>query len=169
MPMDHNPRSSSLDELDFAILSHLREDGRKSFTDLANTLQVSVSTIRKRYTRLVEDNILRVYGRVNSEKVGKILYAQILIMVRPSKFIEPILSEIAGYPEVSFLAVATGDYDIEADAMCRNNDHLNQLVYDKIIKIEGVDFVRTNIYLRILKIAQPDLSQLFLSKEQNKI
>jgi len=162
--MDHNPTASSLDELDFAILSHLRDDGRKSFTDLANTLEVSVSTIRKRYTRLVEDNILRVYGRVNSEKVGKILYAQILIMVRPSKFIETVLIEIAGYPEVSFLAVATGDYDIEADVMCRNNDHLNQLVYDKIVKIEGVDFVRTNIYLRIMKIAQPDLSQFFFSK-----
>ncbi|MCA9999896.1 MAG: AsnC family protein, partial [Anaerolineales bacterium] len=30
-----------LDELDFAILSHLREDGRKSFTELATMLNVS--------------------------------------------------------------------------------------------------------------------------------
>ena len=55
---------NSLDELDFAILSHLREDGRKSFTELVNMLDVSVSTIRNRYARLVEDNVLQVYGRV---------------------------------------------------------------------------------------------------------
>jgi Lrp/AsnC family transcriptional regulator for asnA, asnC and gidA len=153
---------SSLDELDFAILSHLREDGRKSFTELANALDVSVGTIRNRYARLVEDNVLQVYGRVNPEQVGVILYAQIFIVVRPSEHIESILYELAQYPEVSFLALVTGEYDIEVNVMCRNNEHLYSLVNEKIHKLEGVYFTRTNLYLRLLKTAQPDLSQFFL-------
>lgn len=162
--MNQNSNLSSLDELDFAILSHLREDGRKSFTDLAEALDVSVSTIRKRYNRLVEDDILRVYGRVNSERIGTVVYAQILIIVRSPKLMDSILDQIAECPEVSFLAMTTGNYNIEADAMCRDSNHLNQLVYERISKIEGIDFVKTNIYLGIRKIAQPDVSQLFPSK-----
>lgn len=163
---ENDSKLSSLDELDFAILSHLREDGRKSFTELANALNVSVGTIRNRYARLIEDKVLQVYGRVNPEHVGFIVYAQIFIVVRPSRYIESILSEIAEYPEVSFLALVTGEYDIEVNVMCRHNEHLYSLVNEKIHQIEGVHFTRTNMYLRLFKTAQPDLGQLILPDGQ---
>ena len=153
---------SSLDELDFAILSHLREDGRKSFVELANALNVSASTIRNRYARLVENNVLQVYGRVNHEQIGFIAYAHILIVVRPSKNIALVSQELATYPEVSFLALMTGDHDIAADVMCRDNEHLKDLLNERIHKIEGVFYTTTNMYLGLLKTAQPELSQFFL-------
>lgn len=158
-----NSTLSSLDELDFAILDHLREDGRKSFKELSEALDVSASTIRNRYARLVKENVLQVYGRVNPEYVGFMAYAQVLIVVRPSKYIKPILDEVINYPELSFLALVTGEYDIELNVMCRDNEHLNQLINEKIHKLEGVYFTRTNMYLRLLKTAQPNLSPFFLS------
>ncbi len=150
-----------LDELDFEIISALREDGRKSFTDLANTLNVSVGTIRNRYEKLVENHVLQVYGRVNPATVGFIAYAHILISVRPSHRIDAILQELVTYPEVAFLAVATGDYDIVLDVMCRDSQHLSELIQDRVQVIEGVVHTKTNMYLKVLKTAQPDVSQFF--------
>ena len=163
----NNSDLSQLDELDFAILSHLRENGRKSFTELATALKVSVGTIRNRYTRLTEKNVLQVYGRVNPEKVGSIVYAQILIQVRPSQHTDTVAQAIATYPEVSFLAIMTGEYDIEVNVMCRDNEHLTGLINDRINNLEGVYLIRTNIYLRSLKTAQPEL-RLLLDKPGNQ-
>ena len=154
-----------LDELDFAILSHLREDGRKSFTELANTLNVSVGTIRNRYANLVQDKILQVYGRVNPQQIGFIAYAHILVSVRPSHHIEHILDEFMTYPEVAFLAVTTGEYDIVLDVMCRDSEHLNELIRERVQKIEGVYTTITNIYLKVLKTAQPEIKQFFIEEE----
>lgn len=40
-----------LDELNFQILVQLQKDGRKSFTELAEELGVSVGTVRNRVDR----------------------------------------------------------------------------------------------------------------------
>ena len=154
----------TLDELDFAILSHLREDGRKSFTELANALDVSVGTVRNRYAALVENKVLQVYGRVNPQQVGFVAYAHILVSVRPSHRIDPILKEFAEYPEVAFLAVTTGEYDIVFDVMCRDSEHLSELIQERVQKTEGVNYTTTNIYLKVLKTAQPEIGQFFLEK-----
>ncbi|MFT5194227.1 MAG: Lrp/AsnC family transcriptional regulator for asnA, asnC and gidA [Cellvibrionaceae bacterium] len=153
----------SLDELDFAILSHLREDGRKSFTELANALDVSVGTVRNRYASLVDSKVLQVYGRVNPQQVGFVAYAHILVSVRPSNRIEAILEAFSQYPEVAFLAVTTGEYDIVLDVMCRDSEHLSSLIRERVQMTEGVNFTTTNIYLRVLKTAQPEISQFFLN------
>ncbi|MEM8863734.1 MAG: Lrp/AsnC family transcriptional regulator [Chloroflexota bacterium] len=151
----------ALDELDFAILSHLREDGRKSFTELAQALDVSVGTVRNRYAALTESNVLQVYGRVNPAQVGFVAYAHILVSVRPSNKIEPVLEEFSQYPELAFLAVTTGQYDIVLDVMCRDSEHLNSLIRERVQKTEGVNYTTTNIYLKVLKTAQPEISQFF--------
>lgn len=151
----------TLDELDFAILSHLREDGRKSFTELAQALDVSVGTIRNRYAALVESNVLQVYGRVNPQQVGFMAYAHILVSVRPSRYIESVLEQFMTYPEVAFLAVTTGEYDIVLDVMCSDTEHLSELIENRVRTLEGVHFTTTNIYLKVLKTAQPEIGQFF--------
>ena len=72
-----------LDDLDYKILEKLIKDGRKSFTDIADELGVSVGTIRNRFNVFVENELLTIIGRVNPDKIGFHTYAQILIKVRP--------------------------------------------------------------------------------------
>jgi Lrp/AsnC family transcriptional regulator for asnA, asnC and gidA len=62
-------------------------------------------------------------------------------------------------PEVSFLAMTSGTYDLEVNVMCRDNDHLVAFVND-ISKIEGVSQTNTTIYFKVYKYAQPDLGLL---------
>jgi Lrp/AsnC family transcriptional regulator for asnA, asnC and gidA len=149
----------SLDTLDFNILSCLQQDGRMSFTVIAEKLNVSIATVRTRVNKLIEDETISIIGRVNPDKVGFNSYAHIAVYVRPATLKEKVANKISKYKEVSFLALTSGDYDLEVDVMCRNNDHLVDFV-NTISKIEGVHQTKTTIYFKVYKYAQPDLDLL---------
>lgn len=146
-----------LDDLDYQILEQLIRDGRKSFTDIADELNVSVGTVRNRYNAFIENDLLTIIGRVNPEKIGFHTYAQILIKVRPVDKIADVAALISKLPEVSFLAMTTGQYDLEVNVMCRDNDHLVMFMTNHITKMEGIFESSTNIYFKVYKYAQPDL------------
>ncbi len=148
-----------LDDLDFAIVSCLQQDGRMSFTVMAAQLQVSVGTIRTRMNKLIEDGTINIIGRVDPDKVGFHSYAHIAVFVRPATLKEKVAKKIIKLPEVSFLAMTSGDYDLEVDVMCRDNDHLVDFV-NRISKFEGVDQTKTTLYFKVYKYAQPDLGLL---------
>lgn len=154
-----NNGSAVLDKLDFEILSFLQEDGRMSFTVIADKLKVSIGTVRTRFNKLIEDGTINIIGRVDPDKVGFRCYAHIAVYVRPATLKEKVALKISKLPEVSFLAMTSGDYDLEVDVMCRDNNHLVDFVND-ISKIEGVHQTKTTIYFKVYKYAQPDLKLL---------
>lgn len=149
----------SLDDLDFAILSYLQKDGRMSFTVIAEKLNVSIGTIRTRFNKLIEEGTVSIIGRVDPDKVGFRSYAHIAVYVRPATLKEKVAQQIVRLSEVSFLAMTSGDYDLEVDVMCRDNDHLLHFV-NELSKIEGVYQTKTTIYFKVYKYAQPDLNLL---------
>lgn len=150
--------NNTLDELDFSVLVLLQQDGRMSFTVMAEKLGVSISTVRTRVTKLLEDKTIQIVGRVDPEKVGFHAYAHIKISVRPANLIDPVANKLLEFPEVSFLAITSGDFELEVDIMCRDNNHLVSVINERIIKIEGVFQTKTEMYFKVLKYAQPDLN-----------
>jgi Lrp/AsnC family transcriptional regulator, regulator for asnA, asnC and gidA len=130
-----------------------------SFTVIADKLGVSIGTIRTRFNKLIEDGTVNIIGRVNPDKVGFRSYAHIAVFVRPATLKEKIALKIVKLPEVSFLAMTSGDYDLEVDVMCRDNNHLVDFV-NEISKIEGVYQTKTTMYFKVYKYAQPDLKLL---------
>ena len=149
-------QESELDELDFAILTHLQQDGRTSFTVIAEKLKVSIGTIRTRFNRLIEEGTISIIGRVDPDKVGFRSYAHIAVYVRPATLKEAVAKKISRMPEVSFLAMTSGAYDLEVNAMCRDNEHLVEFV-NELSKLEGVYQTNTTLYFKVYKYAQPDL------------
>lgn len=157
---NNNGQETPLDETDFAILLQLQQDGRKSFTLMSQALGVSISTIRTRVTKLIEDKTIQIIGRVNPEQVGFHAYASIRISVRPANLINEVANQLLELKEVSFLAITSGSYDLEVDVMCRDNNHLVQLIHDHISPIEGIYNTKADMYFKVLKYAQPDLNLL---------
>ncbi|WP_067037637.1 Lrp/AsnC family transcriptional regulator [Allomuricauda sp. CP2A] len=152
--------NNSFDELDFTIMSHLQKDGRASFTVIAKETGASISTIRTRVTKLIEDKTINILGRVNPEKLGFNAYATIKIAVRPANKIDEVANKLMEFREVSFLAITSGDFDLEVNVMCRDNNHLIDVINKRISSIEGVYNSSSIMYLRVLKFAQPDLNLL---------
>jgi hypothetical protein len=64
---------------------------------------------------------------------------------------------IAQFPEVSYLASITGEYDVMVDVMCRHTQHLKDFLTNRLAKVKGVKEYQTMFILHVYKIAQPDL------------
>ena len=127
-----------------------------SLTVIAKKLEVSIGTIRNRMARLTEDKTVQIIGRIDPDKVGFHAYARIFISVKPAKDIQVAAQKLSLLPEVSFLAMISGKYDLELNVQCRDNNHLIELM-EKIHLIDGIFETETNMYLKVFKIAQPDL------------
>lgn len=149
-----------LDRIDLAILAQLAKNGRKSYTDIAAELGVSTSTVRNRVTRMVEQGTLTFFANTNPNHVGLNAFATIHIRVSPSRLIEQVVAQLSTLPEVGFLATVAGDYDLHVDVMCLDNDHLTELLQERIHLIDGVVETKTTMVLRVHKNSHPDLSLL---------
>ena len=60
---------------------------------------------------------------------------------------------LAGLPEVFFLGIATGGFDIVAAAVFRSNDHLYELMTKRFARIAGIQRTSTLGIVRIVKRA----------------
>lgn len=71
-----------MEDIDQAIVAALIEDGRLSYTDLAEKVGLSVSAVHQRVRRLEQRGVIQGYGaRVNHEALGLPLTA--FIAIRP--------------------------------------------------------------------------------------
>jgi Lrp/AsnC family transcriptional regulator for asnA, asnC and gidA len=145
------------DEIDIALMQSLQKDGREPFSELAKKLGVVVSTVSKRYQKLIEEGILKVIGRVDPNKIGYNAYACILIKIENVSQVAIVAQRLANLPEVSFLAMRTGEYDLELNVMCRHNDHLLDLM-QRLHQVGGIQKTETHMYLKVYKWGQPELN-----------
>lgn len=147
-----------LDNIDIYLLRSLSQDGRKSFTELAHELDVSVGMARNRYNRLIESGVLHIIGWTDPVKNGMNAYARIVMSIRPTSKIKEVATKLTEIEEVSFVALTTGTYDLEINVTCRSNAELLELMHQRIHTIEGVYETSTTMYLQIMKWAAHNVS-----------
>ncbi len=154
-----------LDKTDVYLLNTLSNDGRKSFTELAQELNVSVGMVRNRYKRLVDEGVLHIIGWTDPVKSGMNSYARIVMKIRPTEMIRAVAEQLVDIEEVSFVALTTGNYDLEINVTCQNNSDLLKLMHSRIHTIEGVFETSTTMYMEILKWASHRVTSITDSPE----
>ncbi len=147
--LDENP-SNDLDDIDQQIISLLQQDGRASFAEVAGQLKVSAGMVRVRYNRLVEKGVLRVMAITNPLRMGYSTMALIGIKADGPRLLE-VAERIAALEEVIYLIVVSGAYDIIAEIVCRDQNHLLQFLTERLYKIEGVRESESFMHLKIVK------------------
>lgn len=139
-----------LDEVDRYIIEALRKDGREPFAQIAERLNVSPGMIRQRYSRLVDQGRLKVVAITNPIQRGLKTMAMIGVRTDGNRMLD-VADEIARLPEVVYLVVASGRFDILAEVFCRDHEDLLRFITDKLYGIEGVRETETFMHLRIVK------------------
>ncbi|MCI4455954.1 MAG: Lrp/AsnC family transcriptional regulator [Sulfolobus sp.] len=140
----------SLDRLDKEILKILQEDGRISFSKIAQMLNMSESTIHMRIKRLRELGILRgFYADIDMEKIGLKVLAFVQLKADPKKY-EQVLNVLKEMKEVAEIYDVTGEYYALVKVVVPSNEDLAK-VLDEIGKLDGVTDTYTMIVLRVIK------------------
>ncbi len=148
-PIESYP-STELDDIDRQIIAILQQDGRASFAEIADQLKVSAGMVRVRYNRLVEKGLLRVMAITNPLRIGYQTMALIGIKAEGTRLLE-VADQIAALDEVIYLIVVSGAYDIIAEVVCRDQNHLLQFLTERLYKIEGVRESESFMHLKIVK------------------
>jgi Lrp/AsnC family transcriptional regulator, regulator for asnA, asnC and gidA len=138
----------SLDAVDQSIIEALQRNGRESFRQIASRAGVSEATIRARYARLCDDDILQVTGITNPLGLG--FDAQAMVGIRTAGPPEPVANEIATWHEAGYVVITAGQFDILVELVCADRRQLLDLT-NRIRAIEGVVSTESFLYLELLK------------------
>ena len=134
--------------MDQGIIEALQRNGRESFRRIAARLGVSEATIRARYGRLCDDNILQVTGITNPLGLG--FEAQAMVGIRTNGPPEPVANEIATWPEADYVVITAGQFDILVELVCADRRQLLDLT-NRIRAIESVASTESFLYLELRK------------------
>jgi len=144
-----NPAVVTLDGLDRKIINELQDDGRQAFTTIARRLKVSEATVRKRVNRLLSKGAMQIVAAVDPLALGYVR-AEVGIRVRGASLMK-VSKRLEAVPEVSYIELVLGSYDLSISLTCRNNDHLLQVVDDTIRGVPGVEQVEAFTVLKVTK------------------
>ncbi|WP_034040834.1 Lrp/AsnC family transcriptional regulator [Wocania ichthyoenteri] len=154
--MDRN--SFSIDTIDVKIISELQNDGRKSFSEIAGKLNLAVGTVSNRYNRLVRDKIIHIISWTDPLKAGFNSYARVNIEVKPALELNKVVTALMKISDVRFLALISGNYQIEINVLCKDNVQMVDMIQNKIHKIKGVHNTNTTVYFKVYKWASQNVS-----------
>ncbi|HEY3473783.1 MAG TPA: Lrp/AsnC family transcriptional regulator [Anaerolineales bacterium] len=145
-----NLASPAVDDIDLQIIAALQKDGRVAFAQIAEQLNVSPGMIRLRYNRLVEQGYLKVVAITNPLRMGFKTMAMIGIRADGSKILD-VAEKISKLEEVIYMIIASGRFDIFAEVVCRDHEHLLRFITEKLSTIDGVRESESFLHLKIVK------------------
>lgn len=136
-----------LDDLDRALIQHLRRNGRASYSDLAEAVDISVTTARTRVRRLLAEQIVRIGVIQNRQGEDNLLRFGIGIRMRG---VATGLQQLVEMPELQLVVTSVGRFDVVAtvDGVTRD---LAADIFGRINALPQVLSSETWMHLQVCK------------------
>ena len=140
---------SLLDNISKAIIAQLQVDGRRSYAAIGKAVGLSEAAVRQRVQRLTEAGVMQVVAVTDPLELG--FDRQAMIGIKGAGALEPIADELAKMDEVEYVVITAGSFDLLAEVLCESDEHLLQVLSERIRQIEGVKETETFVYLKLVK------------------
>lgn len=127
----------SIDDLDRAIIRELEADGRRALREIARALDSSEATVRARVKRLRDLKALRIIAFADPREIGGLELALVSLRVQPTRHADAVAALVA-LPESSYVSSLLGDTSISCEIQSRDNQHLWEILTERVAKIPGV-------------------------------
>jgi len=141
-------RARGIDEVDRRIIEALQRNGREAFRRIAADIGVSEATVRARYGRLRDLDILQVTAVTNPLGLG--FEAMAMVGVRVSGPIERVADELTRWSEAEYVVVTAGRFDLLVELVCTDRGHLLD-VTNRIRALDEVVSTESFVYLDLWK------------------
>lgn len=140
---------SAVDETSRAIIQQLQEDGRRPYATIGKAVGLSEAAVRQRVQRLVESGLMQIVAVTDPMRTG--FAKQAMIAVSVTGDVEKVADEIAEIPEVDYVVVTAGSFDLLVEAVVEDDSQLLTLVNGRVRAIPGVTSTETFLYLKLVK------------------
>lgn len=137
-----------IDNLDRKILRIVMRNARIPSKDVALSCGVSRAAIHQRIQRLIELNVITGSGyHVNPKVLGYSTCTYIGVNLERGAMYRDVVPEFEKIPEIVECHFTTGSYTMLIKLYARDNEHLMDLLNNKIQMIRGVTGTETLISL----------------------
>lgn len=146
--MKSNNGNIKIDGIDKRILKFLMEDARTPILEIARNIGISGAAIHQRLRKLESSGLMSGSKFIiNPKLLGYTTMAYIGIFLDKAMSNPEAVRALKEIPEVLECHYTTGNWSILIKVLCRDNEHLMQLLNKNIQQIEGVSRTETFISL----------------------
>jgi Lrp/AsnC family transcriptional regulator, regulator for asnA, asnC and gidA len=138
-----------LDSVAKGIIEQLQQDGRRSYAAIGKAVGLSEAAVRQRVQRLTEAGVVQIVAVTDPLQLG--FERQALIGLKTTGDVNKLADTLADIPEVDYVVITAGSYDVIAEVVCEDDDHLLQLLSTRIRNLDGVVATETFVYLKLRK------------------
>lgn len=137
-----------IDDLDKKILEIISQNARTPFKDVAVECGVSRAAIHQRVQRLMDLGVIIGSGYyVNPKMLGFHTCTYVGLNLAKGSMYKEAIEELKKIPEIVEAHFTTGPYSIIVKLYARDNEHLMNLLNERIQEIPGVMATETMISL----------------------
>ena len=140
-----------LDEVDRRILDYLSRDARTSNRAIAEELGVTEGTVRSRIKRMQDERQIRITALTNIRKLANPALAFIWVEVERSHQCRAVAAALAAHPQVGFVSIMVGRFDILAITMVQTAEQLSEFLHSTVHRIPGVRHTECSLGARFIK------------------
>lgn len=147
-----------IDKLDRKILNIIMKNARIASKDVAAVCGVSRAAIHQRIQRLIEMKVIVGSGyNVNPRRLGYNTCTYVGVKLEKGSLYREVVKELEKIKEVVECHFTTGPYSMLIKVYAQDNQHLMELLNDRIQHIAGVTETETLISLEQSMNRQIDL------------
>ena len=144
-----HPARPQLDDTSKAIVEQLQQDGRRPYASIGKAVGLSEAAVRQRVQKLVESGTVQIVAVADPQQIG--FARQLMIGINIEGDLETAASMLAEIPELVYVVLTAGSFDILVEAVVVDDDHLLELVNERIRKLPGVRRTESFMYLKLKK------------------
>ncbi len=147
-----------MDKFDRQILAQLQLDGRMSWTDLAERINLSTSATLRRVQALQDAGVIQGYRAVlDPDKLGYELRAFVEVNVdrASTALVEQFRRRIAALPQVISCYMVSGSVDFVLEVVAPDIKSHADFIENSILKLRGVKDASSKIVFRTIKAPAP--------------
>jgi Lrp/AsnC family transcriptional regulator for asnA, asnC and gidA len=138
-----------LDDVSKAIIEQLQQDGRRPYAAIGKAVGLSEAAVRQRVQRLQDSGVMQIVAVTDPLQVGFARAA--MLGIRVDGDVEAVAEAMESVAEVDYLVVCAGSFDILAEIVAEDDEHLLEIVNRRIRAIPGVRSTETFVYLKLRK------------------
>ncbi|NDK32423.1 Lrp/AsnC family transcriptional regulator [Nesterenkonia haasae] len=141
--------AAELDDVSKSIIEQLQQDGRRSFASIGKAVGLSEAAVRQRVHRLLDLGVMQIVAVTNPLELG--FPRQAMIGIKVEGPLEPVAEVLESFGEVDYVVITAGTFDVLVEVVCEDDEHLLEIISQRIRAIDGVVGTETFMYLSLRK------------------
>ncbi len=138
-----------IDETSKAIIEQLQQDGRRSYAAIGKAVGLSEAAVRQRVQRLIESGVMQIVAVTDPLQLG--FARQAMIGIKVDGGLEQVAEELAAMDEVDYVVMTAGGFDLLCEVVCESDQHLLDVLSQRVRAVKGVRSTETFMYLKLAK------------------